>query len=90
MTLARFSPGHVSGTTVHGIDRQRNVGRKQPCANNATRRLGKTRSGLPGRSARRGRNRSPIAWVALRMRISGPVFFPLIRAIVRERRSANV
>jgi hypothetical protein len=54
---------------------------KQPWTKIAIFRLGNTISGVPGKSRRCRRNRSPTACSALRTNISGLVFCPLNRAI---------
>lgn len=60
---------------------------KQPCTNTATRYLGKTMSGVPGRSRRCSLNRIPAACAALRTASSGAVFFPPTFDMSRERAS---
>lgn len=58
---------------------------KHPLTNNALARPGNTRSGVPGRSLRCNRYRSPSACAAFRTASSGPVFFEFTRDIVHER-----
>lgn len=54
---------------------------KQPLMKMAIRRLGSTMSGVPGRSRRCNRNRTPELWSNFRTMISGFVSLPLKRAI---------
>jgi len=56
---------------------------KQPWTKITLRSRGKTRSGVPGRSARWRRYRKPRACTIRRTIISGPVFFPLTACMVR-------
>lgn len=58
---------------------------KHPCTNTAIFRLGKTISGLPGRSFRWSRYLKPARWSALRTAISGPVSFERTACMMRRR-----
>lgn len=58
---------------------------KQPCTNTTVLNLGKTRSGVPGRSRRCRRNLRPARCMARRTTSSGRVFFAPMRAIMRLR-----
>ena len=58
---------------------------KQPCTKMIFLRLGKTRSGLPGRDFRCRRYRKPSAWISRRTISSGLVSLPLIRDITQLR-----
>ncbi|MET3220188.1 hypothetical protein ABIE85_007124 [Bradyrhizobium diazoefficiens] len=65
--------------------RQRWPCQKQPWTNTAIPSLGSTKSGLPGRSERCRRKRSPTRCAALRASTSGAVFLLLTAAIFRDR-----
>jgi hypothetical protein len=58
---------------------------KQPCTKTTVLCRGSTRSGLPGRSGRCSRYRSPLACRSLRSTISGLVFRPRILDILSDR-----
>lgn len=60
---------------------------KHPLMKTAVRHLASTRSGLPGRSRRCSRKRSPAANRAERTSFSGRVFLPRMPDIIRERTS---
>lgn len=62
---------------------------KQPCTNTIFRRLGKTRSGFPGRRLSCSRYLNPRAWSALRMLSSGFVSRSRMRAMRSERCSGE-
>lgn len=58
---------------------------KHPCTNIQRRYLGRTISGLPGRSLRCNLNRKPIEWSVRLTRISGEVSLALTAAMFFER-----
>jgi hypothetical protein len=73
---------------VAGVDALEHPGwrcQKQPWINMTVRYLGKTISGLPGRSLRCSRNRNPSPWSKDRTFFSGVVSVDRTRLIISER-----